>query len=135
MQQTLDSDIRFRTEKSDCRVIVTFEQSRMMDEAALKRLTATLQAEGGDRTFLVCDFSQVEHLASAALQMLIQLDKTMQEQGGALLLCGFCNDIYEVFKVTRLNKTLSIYGTRSEAVSAIPSFEGGDITIGASTPR
>ena len=66
---------------------------------------------------LLLSFKAVEHLSSAALGTLITLNKQVSEQKGVLKLSDIAPPIYEVFKITRLNKLFDICGTVDEALS------------------
>jgi anti-sigma B factor antagonist len=50
--------------------------------------------------------------------MLIKLNNQVQEQAGKLKLSDITPPIYEVFKITRLNKLFEIYGTKEEALDS-----------------
>jgi anti-sigma B factor antagonist len=66
---------------------------------------------------LLC-FKNVEHLSSAALGMLITLNRKIEEQSGILRLSDITPQIYEVFKITRLNKLFQIHETSELAMSS-----------------
>ena len=64
---------------------------------------------------LLLNFENVEHLSSAALGMLITLHKRIMESRGQLKLSNINPQIYEVFKITRLNKVFDIYDHAAKA--------------------
>ena len=70
---------------------------------------------------LLLDFKHVQHLSSAALGMLITLNKHVIENSGRLKLSNINPQIFEVFKITRLNKVFDIFET---AAAAKTSFAG-----------
>src|SRR5262245_53124897 len=53
---------------------------------------------------ILLNFSNVEYLSSAALGVLITLNKALHEGGGRLILCNIDPQIYEVFEITKLDK-------------------------------
>lgn len=102
-------------------VVVTFEDRKILEQLAIneigKRLSELAEAEATPR--LLLDFRNVEHLSSAALGMLITLNKQLIEQDGKLVLAGIQPQIYEVFKITRLNKLFNIQSTTEEGMKAL----------------
>ena len=67
----------------------------------------------------VLDFSNVAHLSSSALGVLITLSKRVREKAGQLRLCGIQPAILEIFVITRLNEIFQICPSRQEAVGSI----------------
>ena len=65
---------------------------------------------------LLLDFGNVEHLSSAALGVLITLNKQVLEHQGQLVLAHIHPQIYEVFKITRLNKLFNIQNSTPKAM-------------------
>ena len=53
-------------------------------------------------------FENVDHLSSAALGMLITLNQKVGERNGRLILSDIQANIYQVFRITRLNKLFEI---------------------------
>jgi anti-sigma B factor antagonist len=66
---------------------------------------------------LLLNFKNVDHLSSAALGMLITLNKKVKEQNGDLKLSDINRQIFEVFKITRLNRVFDIHNTADEALA------------------
>lgn len=67
-------------------------------------------------TKVLLDFSNVSHLSSASLGMLITVKKDIEAQKGKLKLCQIKPELFEVFKITRLDKVFSIHKTADEAL-------------------
>lgn len=98
--------------------IVRFLESKILDESNIAQI--------GDRLFrlvdndgcrkLVLNFDKVEYLSSAALGKLITLDKKVKAQAGRMKLCHIKEGIYEVFKITRLNKVFDIQDDEQSSV-------------------
>jgi len=67
---------------------------------------------------LLIDFSNVEHLSSAALGTLITVNNRLRQKGGQLRLCNIDPQIYEVFVITKLNTLFQIYDDAEEAIGS-----------------
>ena len=67
---------------------------------------------------MLVSFANVEFFSSAALGMLITLDKLVKERKGRLKLSDITPQIYEVFKITRLDKLFEIHETTEKALAA-----------------
>ncbi len=100
--------------------VVKFEDRKIIEELMInqigERLGELIETEDGRRILL--DFDKVEHLSSAALGMLITLNKKLSERNGRLVLVNIRPQIYEVFKITRLNKLFNIQKNRDDAIKA-----------------
>jgi anti-sigma B factor antagonist len=70
---------------------------------------------------LLLDFSNVDHLSSAALGMLINVNNRIRQKNGQLRLASIKPQIFEVFVITKLNKLFRILPTRTEALSSFSS--------------
>ena len=79
--------------------------------------------EEGGRINLVLDFCNVRFLSSAVLGLLMRISKKVYEQDGRLRLCNISSRLYEIFKITRLNKIFDIY---DDVESATQSLSGTD---------
>jgi anti-sigma B factor antagonist len=108
-----------RIKRTDNVVVVQFADRKILEELVIQdigdELNRIVESEPGVR--LLLDFSNVDHLSSAALGMLITLNNKVKEQNGALRLSNIDKQIYEVFKITRLNKLFQIYPTAEEALN------------------
>jgi anti-sigma B factor antagonist len=97
--------------------IVEFADRRILDEMCIleiqEELEKLVQEKAGGN--VVLSFKSVEHLSSAALGMLITLKNRVEEQNGKLKLSDINPQIFEVFKITRLNKMFDIHPTIEQA--------------------
>src|SRR5208282_4130470 len=100
--------------------VVEFVDHKILDEANIKEIGDALQALIGtkDRPKVVLDFVQVDHLSSAALGMLINLNAKIKQQSGQLRLVNIKPQILEVFVITQLNKVFKILPNQAEALSS-----------------
>lgn len=99
--------------------IVEFTNSKILDEANIAEIGNTLNAliDETENPRLLLDFSTVDHLSSAALGMLINVNSKVRQKNGQLRLANIKPSIYEVFVITKLNKLFRILPTRTEALA------------------
>ncbi|HEV7302383.1 MAG TPA: STAS domain-containing protein [Tepidisphaeraceae bacterium] len=100
--------------------IVEFTNNKILDEANIADIGATLNALIDERPQpkLLLDFANVEHLSSAALGMLINVNNRVKQKNGQLRLANIQPQIYDVFVITKLNKLFRILPTRNEATAS-----------------
>jgi anti-sigma B factor antagonist len=99
--------------------VVRFVNSKILDEGQIQQFGDELFAlvEKENRTTLLLNFQQIEFLSSAALGKLIKLDKKVKAAGGRLRLACIKRDIYEVFKITKLDQMFVIKETEADALA------------------
>lgn len=99
--------------------LVEFADRKILEELSIQEigeeLTQLVESEPGVR--LLLNFRNVDHLSSAALGMLITLKSKVQEQNGQLKLSEINRQIFEVFKITKLNRVFDIHDTAEEALA------------------
>ncbi len=96
--------------------IVNFVDKKILDEANIQQLGEELfSLVDGPRKILL-NFSNVEYLSSAALGKLITMQKMVKDAAGRLRLCRIHPQIYEVFKITKLNKLFDIHADEQAAL-------------------
>jgi anti-sigma B factor antagonist len=102
--------------------IVEFTNNKILDEANIAEIGATLNSliDEVDQPKLMLDFTSVDHLSSAALGMLINANNRIKQRNGQLRLSNIKPQIFEVFRITKLDRLFRIYPTRAEALA---SFE------------
>jgi len=100
--------------------IVEFADRKILEELSISAIGEELAAlvEGVEGVKILLSFKNVEHLSSAALGMLITLNNRVKKQSGVLRLSEITPQIYEVFKITRLNKVFEIYDTTDQALAS-----------------
>ena len=99
--------------------IVTFSDRKILEELSIGEIGDEFSklVDGKEGISVLVSFKNVEHLSSAALGMLITLNKKIEGLKGTLKLSDINPQIYEVFKITRLNKLFDIYDLADEALS------------------
>ncbi len=68
---------------------------------------------------LIIDFSNVKFFSSAVLGLLIRVSKRINESEGRLKLCSIDPQIYEIFKITRLDTIFDICDDRQKAIRSL----------------
>ena len=106
--------------ETDTARIVEFADRKILEEISISEIGDELSklVQDNPGINLLLSFHHVEHLSSAALGMLITLNKEIEGKSGKLKLSEITPQIYEVFKITRLNKLFDIYDTRDEALKS-----------------
>ena len=91
-------------------VIITFKGSRLVDEELLSKIEEDIIQLGESQpgTHMTLDFKNVQFMSSAALGFLVKLKNSIDSGKGRLKLRNMSKKIYEVFKITNLNKLFTI---------------------------
>lgn len=100
--------------------IVEFTNNKILDEANIAEIGATLNSliDETDQPKLLLDFTSVDHLSSAALGMLINANNRIKQRNGQLRLSNIKSQIFEVFRITKLDRLFKIFATRAEALAS-----------------
>lgn len=116
-----DSQPKLKSRKQGDVTVIEFEDRKILEEHVINQIGERLAeiAEAETDPKLLLDFRTVEHLSSAALGMLITLKKQLDERQGRLVLANIHPQIYEVFKITRLNKLFNIQNSTDDAIKAL----------------
>jgi anti-sigma B factor antagonist len=90
-----------------------------LDMAAADQMKRTLTKllDDGSRKLLV-DLGQVGYVDSSGMGALVASLKHARTVGGDLRLCALQDDVRAIFEMTRLNRAVTIHGSRSEALGA-----------------
>ncbi|MFP4144885.1 MAG: STAS domain-containing protein [Phycisphaeraceae bacterium] len=98
---------------------IEFVDRNILEEAAIQQIGEEIASliEPQASPKLLIDFTNVEHLSSAALGTLINVSNRIREKGGQLRLANIDPQIYEVFVITRLNKLFQIHDSNEEALA------------------
>jgi anti-anti-sigma factor len=99
---------------------IQLNDAKILDESVIQQISKDLIELLGktEETNVVLDFDQVRFMSSSALGMLIKVNKKCKEFKIDLKLCNIAPDIMQVFKITRLDKVLSIYPDSQAAFAA-----------------
>jgi anti-anti-sigma factor len=112
---------RIKVNESNKVTIVTFNDSKIIDEAEIQEFGQELYdlVEREGRKKIILNFGNVEFLSSAALGKLIGFDKRAKQHGAELILSNIRPEIYEVFAITKLTKLFIIKDDEADALAAI----------------
>src|SRR5438445_5387324 len=107
------------TQQKDINV-VEFTENKILDEMNINDIGQALAdlISTRDQPRLMLDFANVDHLSSAALGMLINVNNSVKQQNGQLRLANIKPQIMEVFEITKLNKLFKILPTRTDALAS-----------------
>ena len=100
--------------------IIEFTNNKILDENGnIAQIQETLNVliDENENPRLLLDFATVDHLSSAALGMLININNRVRQKNGQLRLANIKPQILEVFVITKLNKLFKILPTRAEALA------------------
>jgi anti-sigma B factor antagonist len=103
--------------------VVRFTDRKILDELIIQDLGQelfSLVADEQPRNLLL-NFTNVDFLSSAALGKLISLHKKVERAGGVLKLSNIKPEIYDVFKITRLNEKFDIKDEQEDALAEFAS--------------
>jgi anti-sigma B factor antagonist len=112
---------RLQIDTHDDVTIIGMRSRKLLDEININQIGDTLfsLADRSANPKFVLDFSDVSHMSSSALGMLITLLKRIREKDGQLRLCNIQPNIQEVFKITRLDEVLTIKASRQDALASL----------------
>ena len=100
---------------------VSFIQQDILDEANIQQIGNELNTalEGKAAPKLIIDFGNVRHLSSAALGVLITVNNRTNDGGGRMCLANIAPEIFEIFKITKLDRIFSIHDTCQSARESV----------------
>ena len=116
-----DEQPKLNVRRQENVLVVEFEDWRILEETMVAQIGEQLSelVQTGSELRLLLDFKNVEHMSSAMLGVLITLNKRLAERQGRLTLAGIQPQVYEVFKITRLDKLFNIRSTAKAAIQAL----------------
>lgn len=102
-------------------VVVEFAERKILEELSIaeigQELTQVVDALPG--RVVILNFINVDHLSSATLGMLIKLREQVTHHNSRLILANIKPQIFEVFKITKLNRLFEICDTIGEALDKV----------------
>ena len=99
---------------------VEFIDRNILDEANIQQIGEEITGliDAAQTPKLLISFSNVDHLSSAALGTLITINNKIKAKKGQLRLANIDPQIYEVFKITKLDKLFQIHENAESAMSS-----------------
>ncbi len=118
------SPSRLRVKREDDVIQVEFVDRNILDEANIQQIgdeiTEIIETPtNGPHPKLLISFSNVDHLSSAALGMLLTVNNKVKGASGKLRLANIDPQIFEVFKITKLDRIFQIHESTEKAVASL----------------
>jgi anti-sigma B factor antagonist len=82
----------------------------------LRELAKRLTSEGG--RYFVLDMSDISHIDSAGLGLLLSIYATIRNQGGDLKLLNVGDHVKEILRMMRLENVLQVFDDEDSAIQA-----------------
>lgn len=100
---------------------VSFTESKIIDEVMIQQigeaLVKLIDSQAAPK--MVLSFAGVDHMSSAALGVLITVNSRVKARNGQLRLCNIAKSIFEIFKITKLDKLFQTHETLEQAVKSL----------------
>ncbi|MBY0307192.1 MAG: STAS domain-containing protein [Phycisphaerales bacterium] len=111
------SDSRLKVRRDGSIVEVQFRDRNILDEANIQQIGEEIKTiiESEPAPRLLINFTDVDHLSSAALGTLITINNRVRALKGQLRLSNIDPQIYQVFVITKLNKLFEIHESAEKA--------------------
>jgi anti-anti-sigma factor len=111
----------FETQLRDGVQVITFSRPDVLDAAYIQQLGDDIYHHLKDipSPRVVIDLENVRFLSSAALSMLIALQRVVDKQGGKIGVANVRDDIVKVFKLTKVHKILKIHASTDKAMKSV----------------
>ncbi len=111
----------FDIERAEGVLIATVTSKSIVDPLGLQQFKAGLMSilQRESPQVLLLDLTQVDFLSSAVLGSLVVAWQDLSKRGGRGGLCGLTAGIRKVFEISRLDRTIPLFGTRMEALAAL----------------
>jgi anti-sigma B factor antagonist len=102
-------------------VVVEFADRKILEELSIVQVGDELAQlpEAYPSRILIMGFGNVDHLSSAILGLLIKLREQVARSKGHLILADIRPQIYEVFRITKLNRLFDISESVGEALDRV----------------
>lgn len=99
--------------------VVDFGDSTILDTMQIEGIAQQLYdlVDKLDRKQLVLDFSNVRFLSSQTLGVLLTLRKKLQIIKGRMVICGLRKQLYEVFRISKLDKLFEFQPDEEKALN------------------
>ncbi|MBX3382364.1 MAG: STAS domain-containing protein [Phycisphaeraceae bacterium] len=100
-------------------LVVHLKCQKIGDFEATPVRTDVEKAAPSSRWRIVIDMSEVLLMTSPGIGVLVSLNKSANAAKGKVVLCGICDDLMGVLKVTALTKLFTIKKDVAEAIKAV----------------
>lgn len=115
------SSCKFEFEDNEANGVFVINVSGRVDGVSAEEFHAELgqsiktHEEGG----VILDFETLSYINSAGLRAILFIAKELHSKGRKFALCSLSEAIYSMIKTTGFDRVIDIYGSRSEAISAV----------------
>lgn len=111
------SESRLKVKREGSIIEVQFRDRNILDEANIQQIGEEIKTiiEAEPKPKLLINFTDVDHLSSAALGTLITINNKIRALQGQLRLSNIDPQIYQVFVITKLNRLFEIHETTDKA--------------------
>jgi anti-sigma B factor antagonist len=107
-------------ERSEGNVLVVGVLTPRVDAQNAEDLRTSLGGRIDEgRAHVILNLARVEFMDSAGLGCIVSLLKRLGGRG-TLSVCCLTETVDRVFKLTRLNKAVNVYGSEDEAIRSVP---------------
>ena len=103
--------------------LVIFEDNSILDPLQVQDIGEKLHRlmDDEDRQRIILDFHKVKILSSQMLGVLIGMLKRINSSKGRIVVCGMKAELYQVFKITNLDKLFTFYDNEGLALRSFES--------------
>ena len=111
-----------KTKEVDDVLAVKFVSGKLLDETIIQQVGSeliTIASDANEGQKILLSFDGVDFMSSAMLGRLVQFLKKCKQQGAQLKVCSISPDIFEIFKLTKLNK---LFDVQKDGKTAMESF-------------
>ena len=100
---------------------VAFTERSIIDEVMIQQIGEALLklVDSQPAPKMVLSFVGVDHMSSAALGVLITVNSRVKARNGQLRLSDIAKGIFEIFKITKLDKLFQTHATLEQAVKSL----------------
>jgi len=99
-----------------CTIVVGYDQ--LVPETSDQLYTLAAEAIAGDTKQIVLNLANVPAIKSAAIAILLQLQKRVREAGGALKICRLHSEVFRLLQLTHSAELFDIHEKQRDAVAA-----------------
>ena len=125
---------QFTAEKIEDITILTLPGDAM-DAANSREIKRDIAPNFTPGAKVVLDLSRLCFVDSTGVGTILSCRRRLKEKGGALALCGVKRPVRLLFDLVRLDKMVSIFGTREEAIVYLQGVHSGRGSVSVPAER
>jgi anti-anti-sigma factor len=97
-------------------IVIRGEVTGFAEEALMSAYNTAIE---GDGRVVILDFTDLEYMNSTGIGLLVTLLIRAQRQQRRLMACGLSDHYRQIFDLTRLHETISVYESPADALAAV----------------